>query len=147
MDAHSLRDQVFKAVFSYDAQRRIIKDTDPEVILKNYLSYSCDESVSRREAHYITKKAVAVASQFESLDEKLDLVARGWTTKYMGRIELNILRLALFEILYDDRIPPKVAINEALELAKEYCDRDAPSFVNGILKHFVPPGANNTSPG
>ena len=52
-------------------------------------------------------------------------------------MELNILRLALYEIMYDDSVPVKVAINEAVELSKEYCNDDAPAFINGMLAHFA----------
>ena len=55
----------------------------------------------------------------------------------MGKVELTILRLALYEILYDDEIPEKVAINEAVELAKKFGGDDAPSFINGVLAKLV----------
>jgi N utilization substance protein B len=55
----------------------------------------------------------------------------------MGKVELTILRLALFEIQYDEDVPEKVAINEAVELAKKFGGDDSPSFVNGILAKLV----------
>ena len=51
----------------------------------------------------------------------------------MGKVDLTIIRLALFEMLYDDEVPTGVAINEAVELAKRYGSDESPSFVNGIL--------------
>ena len=83
------------------------------------------------------KKASDIGSMSEQLDNEINEVARGWKTNRMGRAELNILRLAVYEIRYDDSIPVKVAINEAVELAKEYCDKDAPTFINGMLAHFA----------
>ena len=58
-------------------------------------------------------------------------------TKRMGKVELTILRLALYEILYDEEVPEKVAINEAVELAKKFGGDDSPAFVNGILAKLV----------
>ena len=55
----------------------------------------------------------------------------------MGRVELTILRLALYELRYDESVPEKVAINEAIELAKRFGGEEAPSFVNGILAKLV----------
>ena len=55
----------------------------------------------------------------------------------MGKVELTILRLALFEMLYDENIPEKVSINEAVELAKKVGGNDSPAFVNGILARFI----------
>ena len=55
----------------------------------------------------------------------------------MGKVELTILRLALYEIKYDDDVPEKVAINEAVELAKKFGGDDSPAFINGILAKLV----------
>lgn len=68
---------------------------------------------------------------------RINEIAKGWTTKRMGKVELTILRLALFEIQYDEDVPEKVAINEAVELAKKFGGDDSPSFVNGILAKLV----------
>ena len=71
------------------------------------------------------------------LDEEINRVAEGWKTRRMGRVELTILRLALFEMKDDEEIPEKVAINEAVELAKKFGGDDSPAFVNGILAKLV----------
>ncbi len=71
------------------------------------------------------------------LDEEINKVAEGWKTNRMGSVELAILRLAVFELKHDDEIPEKVAINEAVELAKKFGGDDAPSFVNGILAKML----------
>ena len=60
-------------------------------------------------------------------------MAVGWKTQRMGKVDLTIIRLALYEILYDEDIPTGVAINEAVELAKRYGTDESPSFVNGVL--------------
>ena len=71
------------------------------------------------------------------IDEKINEIAEGWKTRRMGRVELTILRLALFEMKEDQEIPEKVAINEAVELAKKFGGDGAPAFVNGILAKLV----------
>ena len=67
------------------------------------------------------------------IDEKLNQAAAGWKTKRMGKVELTILRLALYEMLHDDAIPEKVSINEAVELAKRFSGEEGPAFINGVL--------------
>lgn len=67
------------------------------------------------------------------LDEIITKFSRNWRVDRMGRIELTVLRLGIFEMVYRTDIPPKVAINEALELAKEFGEESARSFINGIL--------------
>ena len=64
-------------------------------------------------------------------------MAQGWKTKRMGRVDLTILRLALYEMLYDDEVPEKVAINEAVELAKKFGGNESPAFINGVLAKLV----------
>ena len=56
----------------------------------------------------------------------------------MGKVELTILRLAVYEMLYDDTIPEKVSVNEAVELAKKFGGNESPAFVNGVLAKFIP---------
>ena len=86
---------------------------------------------------YLLKKTEVVAENLEGLDARINEVAEGWKTRRMGKAELTILRLALYEMIYDDEIPEKVAINEAVELAKKFGGEDAPSFINGVLAKLV----------
>jgi transcription antitermination protein NusB len=69
----------------------------------------------------------------EELDAEISRLASGWDLERIAALERNIMRVALYEALHRDDIPVEVAIDEAVELAKEYCGTDAPSFVNGVL--------------
>lgn len=86
---------------------------------------------------YLRNRATAILEKIPELDEKINQVAEGWKTKRMGKVELTILRQALYEIQFDDDIPEKVAINEAVELAKKFGGDDSPAFINGILAKLV----------
>ena len=83
------------------------------------------------------KRVEEIILRICELDELINQVAEGWKTKRMGKVELTILRLAVFELKFDDKIPEKVAINEAVELAKKFGGDDAPAFVNGILAKLI----------
>ena len=74
-----------------------------------------------------------VISNMTKIDEMLDKYADNWDLARMATIDRNILRIATYELLFTDEIPPKVAINEAIEIAKKYGDKDSGKFVNGIL--------------
>jgi transcription antitermination protein NusB len=67
------------------------------------------------------------------LDELISRHSKGWALERIAPLERSIMRTALFEALHSDDVPVEVAIDEAVELAKEYCGADAPGFVNGIL--------------
>lgn len=67
------------------------------------------------------------------LDEIIRRHAQGWSLERIAPLERSIMRTALYEIAHRDDVPDEVAVDEAVELAKEYCGADAPGFVNGIL--------------
>ncbi len=87
-----------------------------------------------RDAKPFTRElAEGTASHREELDLLIAANSKGWTLERIAPLERNIMRVALFEALHVDEVPVEVAINEAVELAKEYCGADAPGFVNGVL--------------
>jgi len=96
-----------------------------------------DVDMSEENAAYLRERAESVMVRIPELDSKINEVAEGWKTKRMGKAELTILRLALYEILFDEDVPEKVAINEAVELAKKYGGNEAPAFINGVLAKLV----------
>lgn len=82
--------------------------------------------------YYFQKLVIGVTENKCDLDEYIDKKAVDWSLDRMAVVDRNILRLALYEIEYD-LVPVGVAINEAVELAKEYGDEKSPGFINGIL--------------
>src|SRR5512132_2383050 len=77
--------------------------------------------------------AAGVEEHLAELDETIAQHSRGWSLERIAPLDRNIMRVALYEILYRADVPTEVAIDEAVELAKEYCGADAPGFVNGVL--------------
>ena len=74
-----------------------------------------------------------VRAHGEAIDSRIRAVARNWKIERMSRIDRNILRMATFELLFADDIPPKASLNEAIEIAKTYGTEDSGAFINGIL--------------
>jgi N utilization substance protein B len=90
------------------------------------------------EARPFTRElAEAVDAHREQLDAAIGAHARGWELERIAPLELNVMRVALEEIERSEDVPDAVAIDEAVEIAKEYCGADAPGFVNGILGAIV----------
>ena len=85
------------------------------------------------EKDYVSDKFLKITEKINIIDDALNEKSIDWTTKRMGKVELTILRLAYFEMKFDDDIPESVAINEAVELAKKYGPDESYAFVNGIL--------------
>lgn len=98
---------------------------------------SLKDALNDVERQKVVAKYVEVLEKIPEIDEKISSVSKGWTIDRIGKVEIAILRLAMFEILYDDEIPTGVAINEAVELAKKFGPDEAYSFVNGVLAKFA----------
>jgi transcription antitermination protein NusB len=82
---------------------------------------------------FTTELAEGVDADRAGLDERIARHSQNWSLERIAPLELNIMRVALWEGLNADDVPVEVAIDEAVELAKEYCGADAPGFVNGVL--------------
>lgn len=93
-----------------------------------------DQKEADAEIKEFTSRLVfGVNQNLDDIDEKISFYATNWQLKRMAIIDRNILRLGLYELLYAEDIPPKVTINEAVELAKKFGDVESSKFVNGIL--------------
>ena len=86
---------------------------------------------------YILDKYHKIQQNLPEIDKQLNEKAEGWDTGRMSKVDLTILRLAVYEINYDDSVPTGVAINEAVELAKKFGQDASSGFVNGILAKFA----------
>ena len=132
MTRSEMREHVFKLIF-----RVPFHDKNE---LREQIDYYFDglTDVNEKDYEYIKNKALLVCELSDDIDEKINLVSEGWPVDRIGKAELAIMRLAVYEMLYDDDIPVNVAINEAVELAKSYgSDDNAASFVNGVLEKLV----------
>jgi N utilization substance protein B len=93
--------------------------------------------IDGRDVPYIEDILKGCSLHIEELDEIIRTNSKGWKLDRISKVDLSILRLALYEILYRDDIPESVSINEAVELAKKYGGEKTGSFVNGILGSFL----------
>ena len=95
--------------------------------------FSTLEDAADKDKEYIKRKYAAVLEKTEEIDELINANAKGWKTTRMNKVDLSILRLAVYEMKWDDEVPVGVAINEAVELTKTFSSDEAPSFINGVL--------------
>ena len=131
MSRRELREQIFKLLF-----RAEFYETEE---LPEQLSIFFEELDQKEEKDrvYIEEKLENIMKRLPEIDQAVNGVASGWKTSRMGKVDLALIRLAVYEIRYDADIPTGVAINEAVELAKCYGTDDSASFVNGILAKLV----------
>ena len=132
MTRRELREYLFKLLF------RVEFNEPEDMPMQKQLFFENDEeSFSEEDVAFITEKFEAIKAAIPELDEALFAKAEGWNKNRIGKVELTIFRLAIYEILKDDTVPASVAINEAVLLAKKYGQDQSGSFVNGVLAKFV----------
>lgn len=100
-------------------------------------SQNAIDDISAEDKKYIEQVTKGIFENLEELDKKIESYLKGWKMDRIGKTDLAILRLAVYEILYREDIPYKVSINEAVELAKSFCDDASPSFINGVLAGII----------
>lgn len=132
MGRHEQREQVFMLLFQVEFH-------EPESMSRQMRLYlEGNEAVSsQKDSDYIEARCQAARDKIPEIDKLIDSCAEGWDTRRMGKVELSVLRLAVYEMRYDDDIPVGVAIDEAVEIAKKYGQENSGSFVNGILAKIV----------
>ena len=131
MTRRQLRENVFKMLF------RVEFHDDKELPEQLILFEDELEPISEDEKIYMTNKYKDIYAHIEELDAAINEVSKGWKTIRMGKVDLTLIRLAVYEIRFEEEIPVKVSINEAVELAKKYGTDDSPAFVNGLLAKFA----------
>lgn len=132
MSRRELREQIFKLLF------RVEFNSKEELEQQEAFFFADDENhVGEKESIQISDKLGKIVEQLEEIDTQLNQKAKGWSTDRMGKVDLTILRLAVYEIQYDDEVPTGVAINEAVELAKKFGQDSSPAFINGVLAKFA----------
>ena len=130
MGRKKARDNAFKCVY----QLSFGQDIDLSKILENcYIENENDEE----EKEYIETVLNGINSNIEKIDNIILSNLKNWTIDRIFKIDLAILRLAIYEILFIDNIPVKVSANEAVELAKTYGNNDSKSFVNGLIAKVI----------
>ena len=121
-----MREHLFKLVFNKEFYEADLPEQETLYLSEEGLS----EDASRKE---LTERFAQVLAHLEEIDAILSEASVGWKLKRMNKVDLSLLRVAVFEMRFDERVPEKVAINEAVELAKQFGGDDSPAFINGVL--------------
>lgn len=131
MTRREQRENVFKMLFRVEFHPKDEMD-DQITLFEEEI-----ENLAQTDQIYIREKCENIVKCLTEIDQAINEVAQGWKTTRMGKVDLSLIRLAVYEIKYEEDVPMKVAINEAVELAKKYGTDESPAFVNGILAKFA----------
>ncbi len=131
MGRRQVREQLFKLLFR-------VEFNEPEDMGEQEALFFEEEiKLEESERTEIEGKFDTIVENLTKIDAQLNEKTTGWTTDRMGKVDLTILRLAVYEITMDEQVPTSVAINEAVELAKKYGGDESPAFINGVLAKFA----------
>ncbi len=132
MKRRGIREQLFKLLF------RVEFNTPEQMPEQTKLYFdSGDLTVTEQDQAYLEARLADIMDKLPQIDEQLSEKIEGWKLSRVGKVELTLLRIAVYEILYDDDVPTGVAISEAVELSKKYGPDNAASFINGVLAKFA----------
>ena len=121
------REHIFKLLFLIEFYQEEELEQQENMYFENLAD------AQEKDRVYIRTKYENIRENLDKIDEQITEVSKGWRKERMGKVELTLLRLAVYEMKYDDDIPTGVAINEAVELAKIFGGDGSSAFVNGIL--------------
>lgn len=134
LSRHEIRQMALQALFPLDFNQDLSKQ---DAIL-HAIELEHHELIDQEQAHfvpaYLDQLVTGVCESKEQLDEEIQRhLKAGWKIQRLSKMDVTILRIALYEMLYVDDVPNKVVLNEAIELAKTFSDDQSRKFVNGIL--------------
>ncbi len=129
MGRKQAREGTMQALFQMSLNKDYSEDA-----LRVYLdNFSFEDS----EKQYVVSAIEKITEEIETIDEFINENLQGWELERLAKVDLSILRIAIYEILYRDDIPVQVSINEAIEISKKYSTEDSYRFINGVLGGFV----------
>lgn len=131
MSRRKIREHIFKLLFRIEFNE--VSDMPEQIQL--YFEDISESEIDQKQ--YIEEKYQNILNRVEEIDNIIINATKGWKVSRIGKVELTILRLAVYEMKYDEDVPVSVAINEAVELAKKYGGDDSHAFINGILAKVV----------
>ncbi|MFA6939496.1 MAG: transcription antitermination factor NusB [Clostridiaceae bacterium] len=130
MNRRYSREHGMKLLFGLD-----FSDSSPEELIENYIENN-QIDMEKIDMEYLKDILNGVAENKGEIDKAIEKNLSNWKIDRISKVDLAILRLCVYEILYKKDIPDKVSVNEAINLSKKYSGEKSPSFINGVLGKF-----------
>lgn len=131
MNRRKSREVAMKLLFEMSINKNDFKE-----IIENFKEES-DLDLSDVDMSYVTRVLAGVQNNQEAIDKKIEEHLINWKMYRLAKIDLAILRISTYEIMFEEDIPTKVSINEGIELAKKYSDDKSSTFINGVLGKMI----------
>jgi len=129
MSRRSSRKHAFALIF----QLGFHEELNTLEVMENYFKQKEITEITEEDRDFIYREFSGTYQNLEVIDKLISDNLKGWSINRLNKVDMAILRLALYEIIYASDIPKSVSVNEAIEICKEYSSDDAPGFINGVL--------------
>ncbi|MGI5998358.1 MAG: transcription antitermination factor NusB [Lutispora sp.] len=145
MNRRLLRQSAFKIIFSFSFNKHDIDQILEDISEENDVYFEQEEDsdgkqipqISRKHKEFLNKIVRGTLENIESIDKVIKSSLKSWSMERIAKVDLTILRMAIYELLYAKDVPASVVINEAVELGKVFGNDDSGSFINGVLGRVV----------
>lgn len=137
MGRRDARELAFKLLYQWEIQKGELEELIQISLKEKIFDEENQNCISKKDEDYILDVVKGTKNHLREIDKSIEKYLKGWKLNRISKVNLSILRLAVYEILYREDIPVSVSINEAVELAKKYESEEAGSFVNGLLREFA----------
>ena len=131
MSRRTAREHIFKMIFQTEFHKEEEIDEAIEIYRESI------ENINKSDMSFIKSEIKGIIENKNVVDDTINKYAEGWEISRIAKVDLAILRIAIYEIIYVNDIPNKVAANEAVELAKVFSSDKSPSFINGVLGKII----------
>lgn len=136
MSRKTAREEAMKILYEME-----ITKSNPDEILNNYFE-NLEKPIGDEERKYITEAVNGVSGKKAEIDSYISKYLKGWNISRIAKVDLAIMRIAVYEMMDRKDVPGAVAVNEAVEIAKKYSDNNSPSYINGVLANVMKEIAN-----
>lgn len=131
MSRKTAREEAMKILYEME-----ITKSSPDEILNNYFE-NLEKPIGDEERKYITEAVNGVSGKKAEIDSYISKYLKGWNISRIAKVDLAIMRIAVYEMMDRKDVPGAVAVNEAVEIAKKYSDNNSPSYINGVLANVM----------
>lgn len=132
-----IREKALQALYPFDFQQELTKEAAIAYALEYGQETLVDDEREMFIPGYLDELVSGVINHQAEIDEKITANLKNWSLSRIAKTDLIIMRIAIYEMLFEDEVPNLVALNEALELTKKYSDDTSRKFVNGVLSNVV----------
>jgi N utilization substance protein B len=139
MSRRAARETAMMLLYQSEITRDFFEETLSTIKEEEFFTelHGTETTLTDKDQSYIRETITGVKEKIEDIDRQIEAVSIEWSIRRMSRVDLSILRLAVFEMQNNSTVPAQVAINEAVELAKKYGDDKTAKFINGVLGQIL----------